>query len=219
MSDERDADFREQTELIKRAYEPVMTEPIPARMYLRAPAWQSRARTAAILAIGIGIGVALPDLRREPATPPVGSIATPQQLAVRAARAHAMYAAEVRHPIEVRATEEHLVRWLSRRLDYQLKVPVLADEGFELLGGRLLPGVDGGAIALFMYQDAAGKRLTLSVTRRKQTQQVTAFQFAREGAVSVFYWIDHDCGYFLSGDLDKNTLARVASSVYRQLES
>jgi anti-sigma factor RsiW len=144
-------------------------------------------------------------------------VATPQQLAVHAARAHAMYAAEVRHPVEVRATEEHLVRWLSRRLDYNLKVPVLAEEGFELLGGRLLPG-EGGAVALFMYQDAGGKRLTLSVTRRKQTEPVTAFQFARDGAVSVFYWIDRDCGYFLSGDLDKPTLARVASTVYRQLE-
>lgn len=218
MSDERDDDFRQQTQLIKRAYDPVMTEPIPARMYLRPPAWQGHARVAAILAIGIAIGIALPDFRKDPA-PPVGSAASPRQLAARAARAHAMYAAEVRHPVEVRATEEHLVRWLSRRLDYNLKVPVLAEEGFELLGGRLLPGVDGGAIALFMYQDAGGKRLTLSVTRRKQTQQVTAFQFAREGSVSVFYWIDRDCGYFLSGDLDKNTLARVAGSVYRQLES
>ena len=217
---ERDDEFAEQTARIKRAFEPVMTEPIPARMYLRRPAWQGHARAAAILAIGIAIGIALPDLRREPVpTASLPSAVSPQVLAVRAARAHAMYAAEVRHPVEVRATEEHLVRWLSRRLDYNLKVPVLADEGFELLGGRLLPGVEGGAVALFMYQDAGGKRLTLSVTRRKQTEPVTAFQFAREGAVSVFYWIDRDCGYFLSGDLDKATLARVAGSVYRQLES
>lgn len=215
---ERDDDYREQTERLKRAFEPVMMEPIPARMYLRQPPWHGYARAAAILAVGIAIGIALPDFRREPAPVPSPSM-TPQMLATRAARAHAMYAAEVRHPVEVRATEEHLVRWLSRRLDYNLKVPVLVEEGFELLGGRLLPRADGGAVALFMYQDAAGKRLTLSVTRRKQEDPVTAFQFAREGPVSVFYWIDKDCGYFLSGDMDKTTLARVAGSVYRQLES
>jgi anti-sigma factor RsiW len=36
--------------------------------------------------------------------------------------------------------------------------------------------------------------------------------------VSVFYWIDRDCGYALSGEVDKPALARVATSVYRQLE-
>ena len=211
-------DYRDQTEALKRAFDPVLIEPIPARMYLRRPPWQGYARAAVILAAGIAIGIALPNLRRDPA-PLLRPTASAQMLAVRAARAHAVYASEVRHPVEVRASEEHLVRWLSKRLDYALKVPSLNDEGFELLGGRLLPGADGGAAALFMYQDAAGKRLTLSVTRRNQTDPVTAFQFAREGPVSVFYWIDRDCGYFLSGELDKETLARVAGSVYRQLES
>jgi anti-sigma factor RsiW len=137
---------------------------------------------------------------------------------VRAARAHAIYTAEQRHPIEVRAQEEHLVRWLSRRLNYNIKVPVLAEDGFELLGGRLLPGGDGGAVALFMYQDAGGKRLTLQVTRRARAEQLTAFRFAQEGNVTVFYWIDRDCGYALSGDLDRTTLTRIATSVYKQLE-
>ena len=47
---------------------------------------------------------------------------------------------------------------------------------------------------------------------------MTAFRFAQEGPVSVFYWIDRDCGYALSGEIDKPSLARVASAVYRQLE-
>ena len=219
MTDDNDSD-RELTARIKRAFEPVMTEPIPARMYLREPAWKGYARAAVLVALGIAIGLAIATLRQEaaPASALVPPPANIQQLAVRAARAHAMYAAEPRHPIEVKASEEHLVRWLSRRLNYDLKVPGLTEEGFELLGGRLLPGADGGAVALFMYQDAAGKRLTLSVTRRKQSDPITAFRFAREGPVSVFYWIDRDCGYFLSGDLDKPTLTRIASSVYRQLE-
>jgi anti-sigma factor RsiW len=37
---------------------------------------------------------------------------------------------------------------------------VLASQGYELVGGRLLSG-DGGARAQFMFQNAAGLRLTL----------------------------------------------------------
>ncbi|HEX7465011.1 MAG TPA: anti-sigma factor, partial [Usitatibacter sp.] len=71
----------------------------------------------------------------------------------------------MRHPVEVDAKDQdHLVKWLSKRLDMALTVPVLSTEGFELLGGRLLPGNDG-PVAQFMYQDASGKRLTLYVTR------------------------------------------------------
>jgi anti-sigma factor RsiW len=153
-------------------------------------------------------------LRQAPANP--AAVATP--LPIRAARAHLVYSPEVRHPVEVEAKEQdHLVKWLSKRLDMKLKVPVLSAEGFELLGGRLLPGTDG-PVAQFMYQDASGKRLTLYVTRPHMGDEVTAFRFAQEGPVSVFYWIDRDSGYALSGELDKPALARVATLVYRQLE-
>ena len=202
--------------LLKKHYDPVATEPIPARMYLRQPRWIGMARGTALVAVGIGIGLAIAFLRQEPAARVDSATAHP--FAVRAARAHAMYTAEQRHPIEVRATEEHLVRWLSRRLNYNLKVPVLAEEGFDLLGGRLLPGGDGRAVALFMYQNTGGKRLTLQVTRRKGAEELAAFRFAQEGNVTVFYWIDGDCGYAISGDLDRPTLTRIATSVYRQLE-
>jgi anti-sigma factor RsiW len=205
------------TALLKKHYDPVATEPVPARMYLRAPRWIGIARGAALVLAGIAIGLGIYPYVRSVAMPKVDAAAAPP-FAVRAARAHAMYTAEVRHPIEVRATEEHLVRWLSRRLNYNLKVPVLAEEGFELLGGRLLPGADGGAVALFMYQDGSGKRLTLQVTRRPKAEQLTAFRFAKEGNVSVFYWIDRECGYALSGDLDRTALTRIATAVYKQLE-
>jgi anti-sigma factor RsiW len=163
---------------------------------------------------GIAIGLALPLLR--PA--PVVTVATAAPLPIRAARAHLVYTPEVRHPVEVDAKDQdHLVKWLSKRLGLPLKVPVLATEGFELLGGRLLPGPDG-PVAQFMYQDGSGKRLTLYISRPHAGDKVTAFRFAQDNGVSVFYWIDDDCGYALSGEVDKPTLARVASSVYHQIE-
>jgi len=216
MSTEEDLKYADQTAAIKRRFDPVMTEPIPARMYLKSPGWIEYARAAVVLAAGIAIGLAIPTFL-DPDKP---SLAMIQQLPIRAARAHLVYSPEVRHPVEVDAKQQdHLVKWLSKRLDLPLKVPVLTQEGFELLGGRLLPGGEG-PVAQFMYQDAAGKRLTLYVTPNKKAQQkLTSFQFAKEGNVSVFYWIDEDCGYALSGDIDKGTLAKVAALVYKQLES
>ncbi|HET7401889.1 MAG TPA: anti-sigma factor, partial [Usitatibacter sp.] len=163
------------------------------------------------IAIGLMVSMVAP-LSSDP------SLAT-AQLPLRAARAHMVYASEVRHPVEVDATQqEHLVKWLSKRLGIDLKVPVLAREGFELLGGRLLPGNEG-PVAQFMYQDQSGKRLTLYVTRPHKGDALTAFRFAQEGPVSVFYWMDAECGYALSGELDRPALAKVATAVYRQLEN
>ena len=215
---EDDRRYAEQTAKLKRHFDPVLTEPIPARMYLRQPGWIGMARAAAVFAVGIAVGLATSQLRTAPA--PAVVAAQPQALAVRAARAHAVYASEVRHPVEVDASQQdHLVKWLSKRLGHELKAPVLAGEGFELLGGRLLPGPEGGPVAQFMYQDASGKRLTLYVSRRNRAEALTAFRFAKEGPVSVFYWIDRDCGYALSGEIEKAALGRIATAVYRQLES
>jgi anti-sigma factor RsiW len=211
---EADREYAEQTAALKRAFDPVLSEPIPARMYLKRPAWLDYARAAVLVAVGVAIGLALPLLRPVPPSP----VAMAVPLPARAARAHLVYSPEVRHPVEVEAKEhDHLVKWLSKRLGLQLRVPVLATEGFELLGGRLLPGPEG-AVAQFMYQDASGKRLTLYITKPNKDDTTTAFRFAQEGPVSVFYWIDRECGYALSGEIEKPLLARVASSVYRQLD-
>ena len=212
MSDKRDLEI---TELIKRTFDPVMTEPVPARLIMRPAPWLPVARAAVIFGLGIALGLAAaPFVLPRPAAVAVASGAFP----MRAARAHAVFVSEVRHPVEVEAAQqEHLVAWLSKRLGTSLRVPLLADEGFSLLGGRLLPGPDG-PVAQFMYQDATGARLTLYVSRRANAESTTAFRFAQEDKVSVFYWIDRDFGYALSGEIERKSLARVANAVYKQLE-
>jgi anti-sigma factor RsiW len=191
------------------------------RLVEHRPPWIGYARAASVLAVGIAIGLALPYGWQRSAAP--ASVASAPGLVpagglpARAARAHLVYAVEVRHPVEVDASQQdHLVAWLSKRLGTPLKVPVLAPEGFDLLGGRLLPGPDG-PVAQFMYQDASGKRLTLYVSARAKSEGQTAFRFAQEGEVSVFYWIDGKWGYALSGEIDKPALSRISTIVYRQL--
>ena len=46
----------------------------------------------------------------------------------------------------------------------------------------------------------------------------TAFRYAREGNVGVFYWIDRNVGYALSSaDLNREELLAVANTAYKQL--
>ena len=200
---------------LRARFDPVLEEPIPARMHLQSPRWTEYARAAAFVLVGVALGLALafvPGL-------PLGDPAQAQRLPIRAAQAHVVFASEVRHPVEVGAAEQdHLVKWLSKRLGTPLRVPVLATEGYELLGGRLLSGPEG-PVAQFMYQDGGGKRLTLYVTGKTQKQPTTAFRFAQEGPVSVFYWIDADCGYAITAEIGKGDLARIATAVYQQLEA
>ncbi|MTV40312.1 anti-sigma factor family protein [Duganella radicis] len=175
-------------------------------------------RLAAMLALTLAGGAAgwwLHDLTSPAASPALQAAAA---LPGRAAVAHAVYTPEVRHPVEVGADQQaHLVAWLSKRLGAPLKAPQLSAQGWELEGGRLLPG-QSGPVAQLMYRDAGGARLTLYVSTEQTHNRDAGFRFAQEGEVSVFYWIDGKFGYALSGTLDKAALATLANAVYAQLE-
>lgn len=158
-----------------------------------------------------------------------------RQFAVQASMAHAVFAPEIKHPVEVDASQQqHLVQWLSKRLGRPLKVPDLQAQGYALVGGRLLPG-DTGARAQFMYQDAQAHRLTLylgaltptpapagptSSTAPQSTMvasPLAGFSFNQEGPVPSFYWVEGDFGYALQADLPRQALLDLALAVYKQL--
>lgn len=139
----------------------------------------------------------------------------PRQAAV----AHVVYSPDVRRPVEIGADqEEQLIGWLSKRLGTPVRPPKLGALGYELIGGRLLPGTNG-PVAQFMYQDAANQRLTIYVSTENASNRTTGFRFAQEGAVNVFYWVDGKFGYALSAGIAKADLARIATAVYDQLEA
>lgn len=209
---EKLAAYRRQNETLHALFDPALDEAIPARLRKPKPAPMPVLRYAAMmawLAVGVGAGYML----RGPAV----LSAAPVALAQQAVAAHVVYAPEVAHPVEVDAKQEaHLVKWLSKRLDGDVRPPYLSELGYELVGGRLLPASEGPA-AQFMYQDARGQRLTLYVRRDAKVGGETAFRYAKQGSVSVFYWVDGPFGYALSGEQGKNDLLRIAHSVYRQL--
>ena len=205
--------WRAQNEALRALYNPILNEPVPQRLLaLGAPRrrWPLYALAAGVMGLGFALGWMTQSYRTDRF---VEAAALPRRAAV----AYAVYAPEVRHPVEVGADQqEHLVKWLSKRLGSDLKVPVLTQQGFELVGGRLLPG-GKGPVAQFMYQDAKGQRITLYVSIREVEPRDTAFRFSQEDKVAVFYWIDGKLGYALSGEMDRASLLAVATVVYRQL--
>jgi len=212
----RVAAYRAQNEALHRAFDEVLREPhnlspgAPSR-----PRWHWAAALAATFVGGAVLGAALHAVLA-PARPPAGTVA----LARQATLAHLAYLPEVRHPVEVAAAEEqHLVAWLSKRLSAPVKAPSLVASGYRLLGGRLLPpaGEVGDApVALFMYENPQGKRLSLLVRREPKAKE-TAFLFSQSGATNVFYWIEGPLGYALAGEVPREELQSLATLVYQQL--
>lgn len=201
-----------------------------AQAWARQQRWRQGGRTAAmaaavVMAFGAGWGLRGP-LESVPsaatgngATPAVLAGALPQRFAQQASMAHAVFQPEVRHPVEVTAAEhDHLVAWLSRRLGRALTVPDLRPQGYQLMGGRLLPG-DDGARAQFMYQNPAGQRVTLYVGALADpgAAEATGFRFHDDGPVPSFYWVDGGFGYAVSGPLPRTQLWELVHSVHRQL--
>jgi anti-sigma factor RsiW len=123
---------------------------------------------------------------------------------------------EMRHPVEVGAAEEeHLVKWLSKRLGRALQAPKLDAFGFHLMGGRLLPA-DDVAAAQFMYEHEDGRRLTLYL--RVGEGEETAFRFQQMGETATFAWVDQGCGFALTAAADRAQLLPIAEAVYRSYD-
>ena len=209
-------DYRQQNDMLLALYNPVLNEPIPLQMHPQARHrnYVQPLRYAAMMGGMVLSGIFGWSLH--------GSMESNSQQPVmamvnRAALAHVVYTPEVLHPVEVtNEQEEQLTKWLSKRLGSNIRAPHLTAAGFDLMGGRLLPG-NQGPVAQFMYQDARGMRLTLYISSKMAGKGDASFRYAKEGKVGVFYWIDEDLGYALSGELAKPDLLRVANAVYQGL--
>jgi anti-sigma factor RsiW len=137
-------------------------------------------------------------------------------LADAAIEAHRLYINEVRHPIEVRADEAHLLPWLSRRVGSPVRAPDLADEGLKLMGGRLLPG-SRSPTALIMYEGAGGERVTITATRAPRDSQ-TAFKWRQSGEFGALAWFESGLAFVVAGPAERDRLDRIARRVYAAYE-
>jgi len=237
----RASDFFALNNLLHERYDRVLNEPLPARLRVAAPEpesptvrnarpasnWPRFAGLAAALFLGVGIGWGM-HYGMGGTGGPAGaagggelravSADNSMRFAQQAALAHVVYMPTVVRPDTMDDSQEQdFVKWLANRLGTNVHAPMLSKSGFELSGGRLLPADDGGEVAQFMYHNARGERVTLCISHRKTSANTTAFKLYQDGPVNVFYWVDGDFGYALSGGIDRKELLQLAHDVYAQL--
>ena len=225
--------WQQQREALRGLQQGVLDEPLPPTLLAAAQQtaasqqeinqWWRWGGMAAGVLLAFGVGwLSHGEWQAEPRLAGLSKTPAVHDFARQAGFAHVVYTPEVRHPVEVSAAEqEHLVQWLSKRVGKPLKVPNLGPLGYELMGGRLLPG-EAGARAQFMFQNAAGTRITLylgAVHKAPGGADVreSGFNFVPDGPIPSFYWIDQGFGYALAGPVPRETLMKLAEAVYRQL--
>ncbi len=182
------------------------------RSRARLPAWRTAAGFVLAASLGAGAGWYFH-------TPPSRSRATLalDLLGQEAVASHVVYAADRRHPVEVAAADEaHLRQWLSNRLARRVTVPDLSAAGYHLMGGRLLATEHGGAAALLMYGDDAGKRISLLLRPMSANLKVPRTDIT-QGDVNGCVWIDNGMGYAVVATLPNSELEGIAGEIRNEL--
>ncbi len=205
----------------------VLLEPVPPR--LAQAVWQATpqrrvamwAAGLALFVLGGGAGLLAGNL----GGPQRALQAASGEWLQRAAVAHAVYVPEKRHPVEVSVADNqdnHLARWLTKRLDVPVKLFDLAPQGFELVGGRLLPDARGPSAQL-MYQNAEGQRVTVYLRKPDSgpaDPAAASFRYERQGELGLFYWVEGQgagaTGYALVGSVPREQLLALAQAIYDQ---
>ncbi|MEO5807969.1 anti-sigma factor [Devosia sp.] len=213
--------WQRQRDAITTLFAPVAAEPVPARLRAARIAAEQNRRSgmnfrwaaAAVVLVGLGIGAGWfvrPLIDRAPSASDI--------LIASAVNAHTVFVGEKRHAVEVWAKEQdHLVSWLSARLDTKIGTPDLAPEGFQLVGGRLLPGdPKTGRAAQLMYENAAAERVTIYITDALP-DHASAYQFAAINQTDAFYWANAFITCTVVGSLPDEQMKTVSQSIYRQL--
>jgi anti-sigma factor RsiW len=212
----RVAEWRAQADAIRTRYGAVVSEPVPARFDVSrltrsARSWRGIAAAAVMAAFLAGGVVGWMAHGASAAAPSRFDIFTSQAL-----DAHKTYVVEVRHPVEVTGAERpHLVQWLSKRLDHELRVPDLEASGLKLVGGRLLPGPFGPA-AFCMYEGPTGERFTIYYARTDAAP--TALRYRASDRFAAFYWVEQGLAYVVSGPGERGRLLAIAQAAYDQID-
>ena len=141
-----------------------------------------------------------------------------ETFADRAIVAHEVYAVEVRHPVEVTATEkDHLQAWLSKRIGVDFRAPDLSKEGYTLLGGRLVMTEDRPAAQL-MYEDSRRNRITIFLASLPDDRE-TSVHVEEKGKLLACYWRDGHLAFAVAGEMALESMMKLTNEIYEQFEA
>ena len=215
------AALQAQRQALRDALDPLLDEPVPARLLLRpAPPARHWAQAASV-ALWLGVGALAGGLATRSFMPQPHAVMAQAQdegamhFVRQAELAYAVYTPDPRRPVEVRNGSD-LTTWLSRRLNRPIVAPDALPGGLVLMGGRLLPGMPGKPAAQLMYQDARGKRITVFLRAMAKPTAETGFRIVDHDGTTTFYWVDRDWGYALTGELPRAQMLQAAKVLYQR---
>lgn len=221
----RIAAYRQQRQQLRQAFaEAVPPRPEEDRALMRlAEMHLLRRRTRRLLAavamvailIGGGSGWVLHGLAM-PLLGGDGEVVGIAALADEASAAHLVFAADHKRPVEIDAAHaDDLNRWLSNRLDHPVAAMDLAQDGYRLMGGRLI-ATDHGPAALFMYDNDKGTRLSLLIRPMEKADMEAPMQPVKANGVGCYAWARRGMGFSLVGATTDAKLEQVAAELHRQ---
>jgi anti-sigma factor RsiW len=133
-------------------------------------------------------------------------------LVAEAAQAHEVFGSDSQHPVELTAGSQHeMAGWFSRQLGAPIEIPSLRAIGLRLVGGRLLPG-DETPVAQLIYEDRAGRRLTLCLSAESSDAGMQVKLVEVDG-LNAGYWHDGSVGYALVAQTPDLQLVAIASEL------
>ena len=207
----------QQKQALHSAFDGTLQEPVPARLLAAAqqrPA-QNRASyfiaasMAGFLVLGGALGYFAADHMAKYQAFDLPQIAY---------LAHQTFAGEVKHPVEVAASEQtHLQNWLSKRVGQPIKIPDLTAQGYSLLGGRLLAESEGPAGQL-MYETADKQRLTVFLTENLGGVE-SALRLEQHGNLITCYWRNGKLAMAVTADLPRADMMNLAKNIYDMMEA
>jgi len=211
---------REQMQLMRRAFEPLLDRPPPRSVLAllaagsRGVLWRRRA-VMGLAAAGVAAFLLAAGWLAHRALPVDNYIAeaiTAYRLAVIDRAANGVWAIT---PEGLPGTLERL----SRRVGVPLKVPGLADQGFTITSGRLVPASAGATAAQFIYQRGSGQQLTIYVRPTDNRGESDVVVGRQPGGLVVCSWQDEGIAWVLVSDASMTDILSVAAAVYTTADS
>lgn len=134
-----------------------------------------------------------------------------------AAQAHQVFADDRQRPVELAAAAaEDMAGWFSSQLGKPVRIPSLDVVGLRLVGGRLLSAEDG-PVAQLIYEDKAGRRLTLCLSS-EPNEVGPEVQIAEIEGLTAGFWQVDDLTYALVAETTEAQLSAIASELGGQEE-
>jgi anti-sigma factor RsiW len=217
----RAARLADDVDLLRAAVAGVAEEPLPERLTAvvkeeraseppRAVWWRNAAAAAALFVVGALAGYLAGGL-------PLGGEGEGERLADDAIAAYATYAADPAHAVEVAGGDrDYLQDWLSKRTGLRLVAPDLTAQGFELLGGRILPAGHKAA-ALLVYRDKAGEQVSIYMMAEGREKARGTYAAGGDGPVAI-WWLDQGFGCAIVSSLPEGRRDEVVGSAWRQIK-